>query len=460
MIKKRMIIMLTLMLVLILGYFGIGVYKTYVQEMKNKNSQTMLIHSFQVKNILSVEVKNNDDGFDMYRNNNNEWEIKGFESLPYQNSMISSYIEIISNVAADRIIEEDAKDLSKYGLANPVVIKYSFEDASDYIFMVGDKTPDNKSYYAKKANLPTIFLINSGRGDTFKQSYKDLFIKEFLTEIDSSKINTVKSVTFSGKERKEEIVIEQIPQNESSQTTTMFRMVTPEKYDVDADLTNTILNELTGIMRGEVIEVFPDNSLIKSSGLDNPLYTISVKYSQGISKLNVGNLNDKGQRYVMREGVNILFVVDNEKLKWVYTQKDEFTSKTPFIRDIRTINNITIKITNPFTTLDLKLDYEKQKYFCNDIEINSKTIVEFCEYMSKITSAGTISEEQMILLKDKVPDIELLYKYNNRINNDKLEIYKIDEWLYLLKINGSGRLTITNQTYKELINLIQELPKK
>lgn len=453
--KKRMLYLAGILILLIFTYVGINSYKVSLINKQQNQNATMLIHALNTADIEKIEVDNSLETFVLYRGSDDEWEIRGYESLPYQTGMISSYIEIINNVSAERIIEENSVDLGKYGLDKPVKINYIFKNGKSYIFLVGNQTPDKKAYYAKKQDESTVYLINEGRGDTFKQTYKDLFVKEFLKEINISDEDTVTSFLFAGKDRQKPIIIQQIPKDDKNLTISNYRMTSPGQYDVSISIIQKIMNELTGVMRGEVVKVFPDKLELAQYGLDVPMYSVAVTTTEGSSILNIGGLDDKGKRYVMRDGVDILFSVDDEKINWALSNEYDFISSIPFVRALSTISYI--KVDSQTNHFEFYLSENSTKITLNGKPIDSNTFIPFYTALSKITTVGRANEQDMTKIKNDKAALTIEIKYNNGMDNDLLAFKKLDDWLYLFKINNSGELSVTSKTIDEIQTLLASL---
>ena len=73
----------------------------------------------------------------------------------------SSITSNLATLEATRVVDENAKDLAKYGLAEPAV-EVAFKAAGDKDYrrlFVGGKTPTGGDLYAKLANDSKVLLI-------------------------------------------------------------------------------------------------------------------------------------------------------------------------------------------------------------------------------------------------------------------------------------------------------------
>jgi Domain of unknown function (DUF4340) len=73
-------------------------------------------------------------------------------------SRIDSAVGQVAKLSATRKLE-DASDLASYGLSSPTSrLLLNMKDGSSQELLIGSKTPDQASYYVKRADSPAIFV--------------------------------------------------------------------------------------------------------------------------------------------------------------------------------------------------------------------------------------------------------------------------------------------------------------
>lgn len=448
--KKKAIILLTILVLLIAVYASVNYYKVYIYNNKPDTGGSMLLHAYKTDDIVSVLVKNAGGDIDLYRGDEGEWEIRGFEALPYNTGMLSSYVEIISNVTAEKVVETGASDLGKYGLDTGTEATFRFKDGTAELFVVGDATPDAKSYYAKKEGSSTVYLINSGRGDTFRQSCNDLFVKEFLKEIDTSKVGEIQKIIFGGILRKQAIVIVQTGSGTGSDDAKKFMLEKPETYEINARLMNKIMNELTGIMRGEVVKIFPSAAEIEQYGLKDADYILQVDAGEYSSTLRIGKKNADGRRYIMREGVDILFAVEDDKISWVSSDEQNFYSDYFIWRDFSGLQ--TLSVGQAGTAMEYRIDSTGADtvVLAGTDTVDAVKFKAFYQSLMQVTRLDAVADSEIARVRDQLPELEIALTYSGSAES-RISFIRLDEWLYLVKLNGTGRFSVTSQSVARII---------
>ena len=96
--------------------------------------------------------------------------------------------EYMANLTATQIIEENASDLSAYGLDKPISITCS-DGSKNYTILLGNATPTNSGYYVMKPDDKTVYCISAGDGVNIRATRDDL--KDlYILDVGSSKIST------------------------------------------------------------------------------------------------------------------------------------------------------------------------------------------------------------------------------------------------------------------------------
>jgi Domain of unknown function (DUF4340) len=71
---------------------------------------------------------------------------------------VDSAVGQVAKLNATRKLE-DASDLASYGLSSPTIrLLLNMKDGSSQELLIGSKTPDQASYYVKRADSPAIFV--------------------------------------------------------------------------------------------------------------------------------------------------------------------------------------------------------------------------------------------------------------------------------------------------------------
>ena len=159
-------------------------------------SAPVKILAFQKDDISKLEIKRKSGEFlDFSKTGSGSWKITSPISLIGDADSISTILYAISPLETDRVIEEKAGDLKRYGLAEPAVeASATGKDGKPQKLLVGDDVPTGGSAYAMLAGDPRVFLISSSAKTNFDKGLKDLRDKRLLP-VDFNNISKIEIVS-------------------------------------------------------------------------------------------------------------------------------------------------------------------------------------------------------------------------------------------------------------------------
>jgi hypothetical protein len=120
-----------------------------------------------------------------------KWRIVQPKPLAADQDAVTSMVTSLSALTADKTIDDNATDLSGYGLTNPTLnITITRKDGKTDNVLVGDATPTNSGNYAKLPGSPKVYTIATYVKTGLDKSVNDLRDKRLMT-FDSDKITRV-----------------------------------------------------------------------------------------------------------------------------------------------------------------------------------------------------------------------------------------------------------------------------
>jgi hypothetical protein len=125
------------------------------------------------------------------RRDTGKWRIAEPQPLAADQDSVGSMVSSLSNLNADKLLEENASDLKPYGLDIPTLdILVTKKDGKTAEVLVGDDTPTGSGAYAKLAGDPRVFTVSSMLKTGLDKKPDDLRDKRLLT-FDSDKLTRV-----------------------------------------------------------------------------------------------------------------------------------------------------------------------------------------------------------------------------------------------------------------------------
>lgn len=120
-----------------------------------------------------------------------KWSISAPQALAADPGAISGVTAAASSLASDHVVDENATNLSSYGLEPPAIsLKLTTKDGMAHRLRVGDETPDRSGAYVVLDGDPRLFTVASFTKTSFDKRAKDLREKHLLV-FDTDKLSRV-----------------------------------------------------------------------------------------------------------------------------------------------------------------------------------------------------------------------------------------------------------------------------
>jgi Domain of unknown function (DUF4340) len=125
------------------------------------------------------------------KGNDGKWQIVEPQPLRADQDAATSLVSTLSNLNADKLVEDKAADLSAYGLNSPTLdVTVVKKDGKTQDFYLGDDTPTNSGAYAKLAGDGHVYTVASFVKTSLEKTPNDLRDKRLLT-FDQDKLTRV-----------------------------------------------------------------------------------------------------------------------------------------------------------------------------------------------------------------------------------------------------------------------------
>jgi hypothetical protein len=131
---------------------------------------------------------------DVVRSDSGAWQITAPKPLAADKDAVSSVLSLLSPLNSDRLIEEKASDLSRYGLTEPALeVDITLKDNKTQKLLVGDQTPSGSAYYAVLAGDPRLYTIATYNKSGLEKTADDLRDKRLLAA-DFDKVSQIELI--------------------------------------------------------------------------------------------------------------------------------------------------------------------------------------------------------------------------------------------------------------------------
>jgi hypothetical protein len=149
---------------------------------KNPADTTVKIVSIPEDQIQAIRIQHAGGETDDLKKDNGKWVMTGPKPLPADPDAAASLVSSLTTVTADQTVENNATDLSPYGLNHPQLdVKVTQKDGKTDDLLIGDDTPTNSGSYAMRAGNPHVYTVSSYVKTSLNKNENDLRDKRLLT---------------------------------------------------------------------------------------------------------------------------------------------------------------------------------------------------------------------------------------------------------------------------------------
>lgn len=438
---RNAIILVVVVALLIGAYFLISSRKTTDDEIDNQTSETVKFSDLTSDDVESVTLENADGTFVIVKKGDN-WILSTPTDITPDSSVLSSIVINSASMTVDKVIEEDAKDLSLYGLDKPkVVVTVKPKTGDSIVIDIGDKTPTNSGYYVKLHNENNVYILASYTGDKICADKNGLRSKSLYT-ITSDKINK-----FNFERNGQNVFAAELDSASST-----WNMLQPIKGSVNSSAISPMLEAFTGVTVTEFVEDNTNN--LSAYGLDKPAYTIEFTTTDsGSYKISLGKEKTKGsEMYALVSGYDEVFAIDSSAFTFLDKPIEEIAEVFAYIVNIQEVKAIELTMDGKTTNItvdcyvdaDGKTDTDKDKFTVNGIDASGKNEDDKQPFRNFYQALIGVSLDKVDA--DANPTLsnpEITINYTLKSGSMKVEYVSMDDKYYYVFRNGeyAGLLT-------------------
>jgi hypothetical protein len=174
---------------LVLYYFFVDIPAE--QREKDEKEQAEKILPLEMEKVIEFSLTGNGDPIILKRNSSHTWDLISPLSASGDATESEAFLSEIENLKKTRVVEENPKDLSIYGLSAPFLkIRFKFEDKTEETLLLGDESPMGGHLYFKRENNSTVMMAPASRSQFEKSTYN--FRDKTLLNFSAGTIKRVK----------------------------------------------------------------------------------------------------------------------------------------------------------------------------------------------------------------------------------------------------------------------------
>jgi hypothetical protein len=220
-------------------------------------------------------------------------------------SAVEGFLTRLSSANMSTLVEENAKDLAKYGLDKPSMTVTVGSGSAKATLLVG-KT-ENDQTYAKDAARPMVFTVDSTLQTDLNKGF-DEYRKKELFEFRPFTLAKIRAVLDAPGGPKTYEIEKVAPAKTGDPETWKVTRVGGSSHNPDSAAMDDLLNKLVAIRA----ESFVTGNT--RTGLDKPALVVSVSYDEGkFERVRFGVVGDNA--YGRRDGEDVVGKIDTASMK-------------------------------------------------------------------------------------------------------------------------------------------------
>ncbi|MCQ2530510.1 MAG: DUF4340 domain-containing protein [Lachnospiraceae bacterium] len=287
----------------------------------NRDSGVKVFVDKAPEEITELYVANTTGGYKIYAEDDGYV----FDDMPANIVDQEGFFELMNHSCAFgslRTVEEDAADLSIYGLDNPTaMVKVIFNDGKEFNLSLGDKERVSGNYYGMVEDDKNVYLFAEEDVLYFylrKQDYISTVVTPELMV--SSPLSAVRDVTFSGTALEKPITIEAVTADKPdvALAAKSFGPAThivkiKGTYELDQSYGIEMLGSLLGIHATDVVAYNVSDDDYSLLGFDNPYMQVDFSLKNGtdyIADYQLKLVPYGNQFMASMLGSGIIFLID------------------------------------------------------------------------------------------------------------------------------------------------------
>lgn len=433
--------------------------------------------------VKSVDVKNEKDSFKISQveGKTDEWEIKALDGIEQSNTVYSGMASIIAELSATDIAEENAEDLSKYGLKEPsaeFTVSFSDDNNTNRTYLIGDIAPNEDDYYVCEQGKNTVYTVASGSLSYFFYTKEDFIALTMLEKpVSDEDYPDFIRETITSKSLDYDMVII-TPEKTLNNMPSAQVMSEPVYAYLDATNSAAITHGMWGLSAVSAVKAKPNKKDFEKYGLSHPITKVRLETSDGTYTLSVGGpvyaKDSQGKEtttvesyYTYLDGVSgkdVIFEVSAGSLPWVGAEPSDFISSLMTYNAATDLRSVVVDNGKKKTVFKLKSEIdpdaqadedEQQEMKLSSVKLNGKDLdVEVWKSWYQVLLQCPTTE---VYFKEPRTKCYLTVSIN-RIDGGKdvLKFFRDTNRRTIVKLNGKTSYRIESAYVNKLVSDMQK----
>lgn len=418
-------------------------------EVTTENMESTLLYDKNPENVVSIKIKNSSADYEIVRaseateDTDASYTIEEYEGLPINYTLLNAVPNSIASMSSEKTVEENASDLSKYGLDNPSAeVTVTFDDDKNTVkeMCFGDYAPSGDYMYMCFKGENTVYTVDDTLPVVFTYDEEYFISLAVIEEPSDEDYPIVEKVSVERSELDYPIVMEYDQKADDASftggTAAAHIMTEPVFAYLDVSTSTDYTHGLFGLTANSVASVKPSDSEKTAAGLDKPACIVKMECDDDSDyTLTIGSKVEVNSAYYycgMVDGIDVLYLFSADSVPWAEMEVTDVTSQLVFGTYFYDIGQLLIE------TADYTLDFQgegedEDSYTCtlNGEECTLDRFKEFYQF-----AIMTSAEELYLEEPEGEPIVKITLKRQDGQEGETVEYYRGENRKTIIKHNG------------------------
>jgi hypothetical protein len=392
--------------------------------------------------LASVAVKNEKGEFLVFPGDPPT--VPGWESLITNTYPLTRIVDIGGSLVSRGLVVEEAEDLSIYGLnQSRAQAEITMKSGDKTTLYIGNDAPDRSSVYVRLEGRPQVYQVGRWEIESLLQGVFDFVDMEVSPQLpdDGSGLFEFSEILLGGTARPDGVIriIHEDPAQSSStsRTSSPYLITGPIDISLNLDKGFPILQTIPNIRADSVAGRISGPRDLVPYGLDAPYSTATINgtLGQGLGgfTLLASRPDSDGNVYIYREGSELVYRVAASTITWLSATWWDLMNKMiilPFIDEVARV-----EVLSPYrqAAFDLSGEGDELKVEHRGVVLNTD---DFRKYYQTLLGAVYDEYTEESIPPGAQPILEIVYRYRNSENPDRISFYAAGSRRVLTSLNG------------------------
>ena len=251
--KRQLLTVIILLLLLAAVSAGYAFLSRNKAKEEEEADTSIALTSLKNEDIQKLQYKMGKTDMSFSKNDSG-WKYDEDKDFPINDNHMSKMVEDMAGISAAKLVTNECTDLKQYGLESPqLTVSFSDNSGSEKKFAVGSESTIAEGCYAHLDDTKKIYIVSSDILEDFQYTKEQMMKVPDAPDIAASNVKSYQLL-----KGKKTVIDNKVEEGDSDAT--------------------VVYSGLANIIFTGGVSYKDDASMIKKCGLDNPQYTVKIKY--------------------------------------------------------------------------------------------------------------------------------------------------------------------------------------